>query len=84
MFNLLSGCPDIKQQGVQLTASSYMVSLILFADLIGGFPADKYGRQLILITSLTLTTPLFLLFLISRGWVQTLFLALAGAWALFP
>jgi len=73
----------LKQHSVSLVAGSRMVSLMLFTGsiggLIGGYMADKYGRKLILTTSLLLTTPLYVLFLITHGWISIFFLAIAGA-----
>ena len=83
-FSLISFLPIyLKQHGIPLTTSSWMISLMLFSGsiggLMGGFMADKYGRKVILISSLTLATPFFILFLVSSGWINIVFLALAGA-----
>lgn len=73
----------LKEHHVPLVTSSRMLSFMLFTGsiggLIGGFLADKYGRRLVLITSLALTTPLYILFLITQGWVSIFFLGIAGA-----
>ena len=73
----------LKEHHVPLVTSSRMLSFMLFTGsiggLVGGFLADKYGRRLVLITSLTLTTPLYILFLITQGWVSIFFLGIAGA-----
>lgn len=73
----------LKDQGVSLVTSSKMLSFMLFTGsiggLVGGFLADKYGRKLILITSLTLTTPLYIMFIMTHGWISIFFLGLAGA-----
>lgn len=73
----------LKEHHVPLVTSSRMLSFMLFTGsiggLVGGFLADKYGRRLVLITSLTLTTPLYILFLITQGWASIFFLGIAGA-----
>lgn len=73
----------LKEHHVPLVTSSRMLSFMLFTGsiggLVGGFLADKYGRRLVLITSLTLTTPLYILFLMTQGWVSICFLGIAGA-----
>lgn len=73
----------LKEHHVPLVTSSRMLSFMLFTGsiggLVGGFLADKYGRRLVLITSLTLTTPLYILFLMTQGWVSIFFLGIAGA-----
>ncbi len=76
----------LKEHHVPLVTSSQMLSFMLFTGsiggLVGGFLADKYGRRLILITSLTLTTPLYILFLMTQGWLSIFFLGIAGAFLL--
>jgi MFS transporter, FSR family, fosmidomycin resistance protein len=73
----------LKEHGIPLLESSWMISLMLFAGsiggLIGGIMADKYGRKPILVISLAFTTPLFVLFLIIQGWISIVILAIAGA-----
>ena len=73
----------LKDQGISLVTSSKMLSFMLFTGsiggLIGGFMADKYGRKLVLIISLALTTPLYVMFIITHGWLSIFFLGLAGA-----
>ena len=76
----------LKEHHVPLVTSSRMLSFMLFTGsiggLVGGLLADKYGRRLILITSLTLTTPLYILFLMTQGWLSIFFLGIAGAFLL--
>lgn len=76
----------LKDHGVSLVTSSRMVSFMLFTGsiggLIGGFLADKYSRRMILITSLALTTPLYILFIMTQGWLSIFFLGIAGAFLL--
>lgn len=86
-FSLIAFLPlYLKQQNISLVTSSRMVSLMLFTGsiggLLGGFMADKYGRRLVLITSLCLATPLFVLFLLTQGWLSVFFLAIAGTFLL--
>lgn len=73
----------LKEHNVSLITSSRMLSFMLFTGsiggLVGGFLADKYSRRMILITSLALTTPLYILFIMTQGWLSIFFLGIAGA-----
>ncbi|MBP1764913.1 MAG: transporter [Firmicutes bacterium] len=72
-----------KEQNLSNIAASHMVTLMLFAGAIGGitggFLSDRYGRKELTVSSLLLSTPLFLAFYYTQGIVSTLFLALGGA-----
>ena len=69
----------------QLTkiAASHLVTIMLFSGaiggVIGGFISDRYGRKPLIVVSLMLSTPFFLAFLATQGFLSTVFLALAGA-----
>ena len=68
---------------VSTIVSSRMMTLMLFTGafggIAGGFISDRWGRRLLIATSLMLATPLFFGFLFAQGTLSLVFLALAGA-----
>jgi MFS transporter, FSR family, fosmidomycin resistance protein len=86
-FSLIAFLPIyLQQKGISIVRGGQMVFLMLFTGslggLLGGFLADKIGRKIVIVFSLSLATPFFYLFLISVGWLSIIFLALAGAFLL--
>jgi len=86
-FSLIAFLPIyLLQKGIPLVRGGQMVFLMLFTGslggLLGGFIADKVGRKMVIVCSLSLATPFFYLFLISAGWLSVVFLGLAGAFLL--
>ncbi len=63
--------------------AAFLLAVFLFAGAIGtlsgGFLADRLGRKTVMAGSLSVVTPLLLLFLNSSGAVQVITIALAGA-----
>jgi len=72
-----------KSQNVSNIAASQLVTIMLASGavggVIGGFISDYFGRKLLIIGSLVISTPLFLAFFFTHGVISTVFLALAGA-----
>ncbi len=63
--------------------ASHLVTIMLAAGalggIIGGMISDRFGRKLLIIGSLIISTPLFFAFFKTSGILSTVFLALAGA-----
>lgn len=84
-FGLISFLPLylLEQRGTPLTQSAHLLFAMLFAGAIGGMIggrlSDRIGRRAVVVGSLALSTPLFLLFQHSQGDAATLWLCLAGA-----
>ncbi len=72
-----------KSQNVSNVAASQLVTIMLASGavggVIGGFISDLFGRKLLIVASLIISTPLFLAFFFTHGIISTVFLALAGA-----
>ncbi|AET68928.1 arabinose efflux permease family protein [Desulfosporosinus orientis DSM 765] len=70
-------------QKLSSIASSHLVFIMLFSGaiggILGGYLSDRYGRKLLIVSSLSLATPLFYGFLNTQGTLSSVFLALAGA-----
>lgn len=64
-------------------AAGHLVFIMLFSGaiggILGGYLSDRYGRKLLIVSSLILATPLFYGFLYTQGPLSSVFLALAGA-----
>ncbi len=73
----------LQVRGEPLTGSAHLLFLMLFAGAIGGmfggWLSDRIGRRSIVVGSLALATPLFLLFLHASGDIAVVWLCLAGA-----
>jgi len=83
-FGMIAFLPLFLQtKGISVIHSGRFLFLMLFSGalggLVGGYFSDKVGRKAVIVTSLLLTGPLFLLFLHTDGLAMYLFLALAGA-----
>lgn len=72
-----------KAEKMSNVGGSHLVTILLFAGALGGvaggFLSDRYGRKRLIVLSLLISTPLFLGFLYTDGFLSTLFLACAGA-----
>ncbi|HWR39467.1 MAG TPA: MFS transporter [Patescibacteria group bacterium] len=72
-----------KAQNMSNIAASHLLTIMLAAGalggVLGGFISDYYGRKILIVGSLLLSTPLFFAFLYTQGIWSTVFLALAGA-----
>ena len=72
-----------KYKNLSNIQASHLITIMLatgaIGGIIGGFLSDYYGRKQLIIGSLLLSTPLFFGFLLTDGWLSTVFLALAGA-----
>ncbi len=72
-----------KSQNLSNIAGSHLLTIMLFSGafggILGGFISDHFGRKRLIVGSLIISTPLFLLFLNTAGVISTIFLALAGA-----
>ena len=72
-----------KSQNLSNIAASHLLTIMLFSGaiggILGGFISDYYGRKLLVVGSLVLSTPLFFAFLYTQGILSMVFLALAGA-----
>ncbi|MCB8816657.1 MFS transporter [Desulfosporosinus shakirovi] len=70
-------------QNLSSIASSHLVFIMLFSGaiggILGGYISDRYGRKLLIVSSLILATPLFYGFSHTQGILSIIFLALAGA-----
>lgn len=70
-----------KLQKIAPNIISFILSLLLFSGavggLIGGFVSDKYGRKLVIASSLAIATPLLGFCYVESGW-KYFYLALAG------
>lgn len=70
-------------QNLSSIASSHLVFIMLFSGaiggILGGYISDRYGRKLLIVSSLVLATPLFYGFSHTQGILSIVFLALAGA-----
>jgi len=70
-------------QNLSSIASSHLVFIMLFSGaiggILGGYISDRYGRKLLIVSSLVLATPLFYGFSHTQGTLSIVFLALAGA-----
>ncbi|EHQ90256.1 MFS transporter [Desulfosporosinus youngiae] len=70
-------------QNLSSIASSHLVFIMLFSGaiggILGGYISDRYGRKLLIVSSLVLATPLFFGFTHTQGTLSVVFLALAGA-----
>ncbi|WP_411681803.1 MFS transporter [Clostridium thailandense] len=72
-----------KYKNLSNIQASHLVTIMLaagaFGGIIGGFISDYFGRKQLIIGSLVLSTPLFFIFLLTKGMISTIFLALAGS-----
>ncbi|MBV7272635.1 MFS transporter [Clostridium sp. PL3] len=72
-----------KYKNLSNIQASHLVTIMLaagaFGGIIGGFISDYFGRKKLIIGSLILSTPLFFTFLLTKGMISTIFLALAGS-----
>lgn len=72
-----------KSQNLSNIAASHLVTIMLAAGAIGGvlggLISDLYGRKLLIVGSLIISTPLFMTFFYTRGILSIICLALAGA-----
>ncbi|AFK87368.1 MULTISPECIES: MFS transporter [Thermoanaerobacterium] len=72
----------LKHKNVSVLLSSKLLFFMLFAGalggLIGGMLADKYGKKLILTTSLILSSFFFLIFILTTGILSYIMLIIAG------
>lgn len=72
-----------KSQNLSNITASHLVTIMLatgaIGGVIGGFISDIYGRKLLVVGSLIISTPLFFGFFLTNGILSTIFLALAGA-----
>ena len=83
-FGLIAFLPLYLQSiQVSLLTGSRLLFLMLFAGamggIFGGYISDHIGRKAVIVGSLFLTSPLFFMFLHTRGIVSYIVLALAGA-----
>ena len=83
-FGLISFLPlYLRERGLSLLSGSRLLFVMLFCGaaggVIGGALADRLGGKRVLVASLALSCPFFLLFDASGGIVGTSFLGLAGA-----
>lgn len=71
-----------QSMNVSLQASSHLLFIMLFfgavGGILGGYLADIFGRKLILVGSLFISSPLFYFFLNSDGFTSKVLLAFAG------
>lgn len=83
-FGLIAFLPlYLQSTQVSLLTGSRLLFLMLFAGamggIFGGYISDHVGRKAVIVCSLFLTSPLFFMFLHTRGIVSYIVLALAGA-----
>jgi FSR family fosmidomycin resistance protein-like MFS transporter len=72
----------LKEHEINLEVGSRMLFLMLIAGaiggIIGGYLSDRFGRKLVIISSLLIATPLFYLFINTTGVLSYILLFLAG------
>lgn len=72
-----------KSRNLSNVAGSHLVTIMLAAGaiggILGGFISDLYGRKRLIVGSLMLSTPLFLIFFNTAGIISMFCLGLAGA-----
>jgi len=72
-----------KSQGLSNITIGYLITAVLFSGVLGGiaggYISDRFGRKPLIVTSLAISTPLFLAFLFTHGILSMAFLLLAGA-----
>ena len=84
-FGLIAFLPLylIKEKHISISESSYIVFVMLFSGalggIIGGHLSDKFGKKIVIISSLILSCPFFYLFLEINSPFKYLFLIMAGA-----
>jgi FSR family fosmidomycin resistance protein-like MFS transporter len=83
-FGLIAFLPlYLQYNNIPLIIGGQMLFLLLFfgaiGGLIGGYLSDLFGRKVIIVGSLVISSPLFYIFLHSTGLLSYLVLALAGA-----
>ncbi|OIO01730.1 MAG: MFS transporter [Desulfovibrionaceae bacterium CG1_02_65_16] len=83
-FGLIAFLPlHMQARGINLTQSGRLLFLMLLSGAVGGMLggslSDRFGRKVVTIVSLALSTPLFLWFFHSSGPLSVALLCLAGA-----
>ncbi|MBE0446934.1 MAG: MFS transporter [Actinobacteria bacterium] len=83
-FGLITFLPKfLSDHGFSPVAGGMLLSILALSGalggLLGGFLSDSWGRKPIIIGSLFLTVPFLNIFLLSSGWLMSLWMALAGA-----